>query len=148
RDRAEVTKSSPRQSDTLGAWIYSRGYRARGFLYHDAAAGVHGPSLADFNFVAAKFQFRGYRIGHTALERQVARIHRVREWRGRKTAGGPARRFDGLLDVHPELDHIQERLHGAHALIVPALASGNQDGLAVAHDQGALQRAPRTLAGF
>ena len=85
--------------------------------------------------------------GDAVLEREVAGIHGVRERRRRKTARGPARRLDGLLDIHAEIDDVHERLHGVDGLIVAAGRAGDEEGLTIFHHQRALQGAARALAG-
>ena len=41
------------------------------------------------------------------------------------------RRFTGLLDVHPEFDHVQEQLQKVLVLGVPSLNGEGQEGFAV-----------------
>ena len=68
------------------------------------------------------------------------------KWRGRETARRPARGFNGLLDVHSEVDHVDQRLHGAHDLIIASGAAEDRVGEAVFHDERALQSTAWALA--
>ncbi len=106
----------------------------------------HGGRHSEFMAFGDQRLARGLR--DTRLYRHIAGIHRVRKGRGREAARGPARGLDCLLDVHAEIDHVDQRLHGAHDLIVAAGAAQDRVRLAVFHHERALQRAARALAGL
>ena len=59
--------------------------------------------------------------------------------------GVPARRLDGLLDVHAEVDQVGDRLHVPLRLLVAARRSADQPRPAVARDQVAVERVHRLL---
>src|SRR3972149_6214262 len=128
------TRIGARAEDSLLQVHDDRGVRSRG---PRAGGRAHLVSLG--------FERRLDRLGDSRFDRQIARAHRVRERRGGEAARGPPRRFDRLLDVHPEIDDVDERLDRAHHLIVAAGAAENHVRLPVLHDERALQRAARAL---
>src|SRR5205823_6176754 len=62
--------------------------------------------------------------------------------------GVPSRSFDRLLNIHAEIDHIDQGLYCNHDLVIAARTSGNHERLTVLHHQCALQRATRSFSGF
>ena len=61
--------------------------------------------------------------------------------------GGEARLLDRLLDIHAEVEGVQEHLqHGLH-LHVAARRAERDDAAVVAHGDGGIGREPRPLAG-
>ena len=70
----------------------------------------------------------------------------MRERRRREAARRPPWRFDRLLNVHAEVDRVQQRLHCPLDLVVRARAAHHHERLAVLHHERALQRAARPLS--
>src|SRR5215469_14189441 len=88
------------------SWVSPGAQYAGLSIDDDTGARRQRPWRCDMQLVTAGDEFLLRRFGDSPLNRQVARDHRVRKRRSREAMRGPPRSFDGLLNVHAEIDHV------------------------------------------
>src|SRR6267378_6558963 len=125
--------SSPCPRVRLDSWVSPCAQHTSLRIDDDGGAGRKGPRWCNTQLVTARDEFLLRRFGDALLHRHVARNHGVWKRRRWEAASGPPWSFDGLLDVHAKIDHVDQCLHGDHHLVVAARTSGNHERLAVLH---------------